>query len=128
MPKVENMRSSDGLETRNLAASSGTTTRLLFTRKRLMNLEFRNMCEHSTGEYRSLGVPTGSCTDIRPDPRTGSFQLVPFPWQMFIRDLMQTIGDTMCCSFMMTSLNPGLLSIFMSTAQNQGVTDFPEAL
>ncbi len=47
MPKVENMRSNDGLETRNLAASSGTTTRLLFTRKRLMNLEFRDMYEHS---------------------------------------------------------------------------------
>lgn len=50
MRKVDNMRSSDGLEARNLAASSGTTTRLLFTSKRLMELEIRDLYEHSIGE------------------------------------------------------------------------------
>jgi len=60
-------------------------------------------------------------------------ELVPFNQspshgEMFIRNLMQTIGATMCCSFMMTSLNPGFLSICIPTRQDSGVTDFPEAL
>lgn len=127
MPKLEKMRSSDGLETRNLVASSGTTTCLLFTRKRLMNLEIGDMYEHSIGGPECLGVPTSNCTDIRPDPRTVSLQLVSFSGQVFIWNLVMTIGDIMCCSFIMTSVNPGFLSIGVPTTQDPGVTDFPEA-